>query len=45
MTCSPTLPRVVYLGGKIEHRPGLSDEDLDEAYGSCLFTVFPSRRS
>jgi glycosyltransferase involved in cell wall biosynthesis len=31
-----------HLGGKIEHRPGLSDEDLDEAYRSCLFTVFPS---
>jgi glycosyltransferase involved in cell wall biosynthesis len=31
-----------YLGGKIEHRPGLSDEDLDEAYRSCLFTIFPS---
>jgi glycosyltransferase involved in cell wall biosynthesis len=31
-----------YLGGKIEHRPGLSDEELDEAYRSCLFTVFPS---
>jgi glycosyltransferase involved in cell wall biosynthesis len=31
-----------HLGGKIEHRPGLSDEELDEAYRSCLFTVFPS---
>ena len=31
-----------YLGGKIEHRPGLSDEELDEAYRSCLFTIFPS---
>jgi glycosyltransferase involved in cell wall biosynthesis len=31
-----------YLGGKIEHRPGLSDEELDEAYRSCLLTVFPS---
>jgi glycosyltransferase involved in cell wall biosynthesis len=31
-----------FLGGKIEHRPGLSDEDLDEAYRSCLFTIFPS---
>jgi glycosyltransferase involved in cell wall biosynthesis len=27
-----------HLGGKIEHRPGLSDEELDEAYRSCLFT-------
>jgi glycosyltransferase involved in cell wall biosynthesis len=31
-----------YLGGKIEHRPGLSDEDLAEAYRGCLFTIFPS---
>jgi glycosyltransferase involved in cell wall biosynthesis len=31
-----------YLDGKIEHRPGLSDEELDEAYRSCLFTIFPS---
>ncbi len=31
-----------YLGGKIEHRSGLSDEELDEAYRSCLFTIFPS---
>jgi glycosyltransferase involved in cell wall biosynthesis len=31
-----------YLGGKIEHRPGLSDGELDEAYRSCLFTIFPS---
>jgi glycosyltransferase involved in cell wall biosynthesis len=31
-----------YLGGKVEHRPGLSDEELDEAYRGCLFTVFPS---
>jgi glycosyltransferase involved in cell wall biosynthesis len=31
-----------YLGGKIEHRPGLSDDELDEAYRCCLFTVFPS---
>lgn len=31
-----------YLGGKIEHRPGLSDEELDEAYRGCLFTIFPS---
>jgi glycosyltransferase involved in cell wall biosynthesis len=31
-----------YLGGKIEHRPGLSDAELREAYRGCLFTVFPS---
>jgi glycosyltransferase involved in cell wall biosynthesis len=31
-----------HLGGKIEHKPSLSDEELDEAYRSCLFTVFPS---
>jgi glycosyltransferase involved in cell wall biosynthesis len=31
-----------YLSGKIEHRRGLSDEELDEAYRGCLFTVFPS---
>jgi glycosyltransferase involved in cell wall biosynthesis len=31
-----------YLGGKIEHRPGLSDEELAEAYRGCLFTIFPS---
>jgi len=31
-----------YLGGKIEHRPGLSDEELDEAYRCCQFTIFPS---
>jgi glycosyltransferase involved in cell wall biosynthesis len=31
-----------YLGGKIEHRPSLSDEELDEAYRCCLFTIFPS---
>jgi glycosyltransferase involved in cell wall biosynthesis len=31
-----------YLGGKIEHRPGLSDEELAEAYRDCLFTIFPS---
>jgi glycosyltransferase involved in cell wall biosynthesis len=31
-----------YLGGKIEHRPGLSDAELREAYRNCLFTVFPS---
>ncbi len=31
-----------YLGGKIEHRPGLSDEELAEAYHGCLFTIFPS---
>ena len=31
-----------YLGGKIEHRPGLSDKELAEAYRGCLFTIFPS---
>jgi glycosyltransferase involved in cell wall biosynthesis len=31
-----------YLGGKIEHMPDLSDEELGDAYRSCLFTVFPS---
>jgi glycosyltransferase involved in cell wall biosynthesis len=31
-----------YLDGKIEHRPGLSDAELREAYRGCLFTVFPS---
>jgi glycosyltransferase involved in cell wall biosynthesis len=31
-----------YLGGKVEHRPGLSDEELAEAYRGCLFTIFPS---
>jgi glycosyltransferase involved in cell wall biosynthesis len=31
-----------YVGGKIEHRPGLSDDELDEAYRGCLFTIFPS---
>jgi glycosyltransferase involved in cell wall biosynthesis len=31
-----------YLGGKIQHRPGLSDEALAEAYRGCLFTIFPS---
>jgi glycosyltransferase involved in cell wall biosynthesis len=31
-----------YLDGRIEHRPGLSDEELDEAYRGCMFTVFPS---
>jgi glycosyltransferase involved in cell wall biosynthesis len=31
-----------YLGGKIEHRPDLSDEELDDAYRGCLFTIFPS---
>jgi glycosyltransferase involved in cell wall biosynthesis len=31
-----------YLGGKIEHRPSLSDDELDEAYRCCLFTIFPS---
>jgi glycosyltransferase involved in cell wall biosynthesis len=31
-----------WLGGRIEHRPGLSDPELDEAYGGCLFTIFPS---
>jgi glycosyltransferase involved in cell wall biosynthesis len=31
-----------YLSGKIEHRRGLSDAQLHDAYRSCLFTVFPS---
>jgi len=31
-----------YLNGKVEHRPGLSDEELDEAYRGCMFTIFPS---
>lgn len=31
-----------WLDGMIEHRPGLSDAELTEAYDRCLFTVFPS---
>ena len=31
-----------YLGGKIEHMPDLSDEELGDAYRCCLFTLFPS---
>lgn len=31
-----------WLDGKVEHRPGLSDAELDEAYDGCLFTIFPS---
>ncbi len=31
-----------WLDGRIKHRPGLSDAELDEAYDRCLFTVFPS---
>jgi glycosyltransferase involved in cell wall biosynthesis len=31
-----------YLGGMIEHRPGLSDAELDVAYHHCQFTLFPS---
>jgi glycosyltransferase involved in cell wall biosynthesis len=31
-----------WLGGKVEHRPGLSDVELDVVYGRCLFTLFPS---
>jgi len=31
-----------YVSGKIELRPGLSDDELDEAYRCCLFTIFPS---
>jgi glycosyltransferase involved in cell wall biosynthesis len=31
-----------WLGGRIEHRPGLSDAQLDDAYDGCLFTIFPS---
>jgi glycosyltransferase involved in cell wall biosynthesis len=31
-----------WLGGKVEHRPGLSDAELDETYDGCLFTIFPS---
>jgi glycosyltransferase involved in cell wall biosynthesis len=31
-----------HLARKTEHKPGLSDEGLDEAYRSCLFAVFPS---
>ena len=36
------LAASAWLGGKIEHRPGLSDAELDVAYGRCLFTLFPS---
>jgi glycosyltransferase involved in cell wall biosynthesis len=31
-----------YLNGKITLLPGLSDAELQQAYHSCLFTVFPS---
>ena len=31
-----------YAGGKILLMPGLSEAELQQAYGSCLFTVFPS---
>jgi len=31
-----------YAGGKILLMPGLSEPELRKAYGSCLFTVFPS---
>jgi glycosyltransferase involved in cell wall biosynthesis len=31
-----------YAGGKILLMPGLSETELRRAYGSCLFTVFPS---
>jgi glycosyltransferase involved in cell wall biosynthesis len=31
-----------YAGGKILLMPGLSEAELRRAYGSCLFTVFPS---
>jgi glycosyltransferase involved in cell wall biosynthesis len=31
-----------WLDGRIEHRPGLSDCELDVVYGRCLFTLFPS---
>lgn len=31
-----------YLAGKIEHRPSLSDAELEVAYRRCLFTLFPS---
>jgi glycosyltransferase involved in cell wall biosynthesis len=31
-----------YAGGKILLMPGLSEAELGKAYGSCLFTVFPS---
>jgi glycosyltransferase involved in cell wall biosynthesis len=31
-----------YLGGKIGLMPKLSDAELNQAYWSCLFTVFPS---
>ena len=31
-----------WLGGKVEHRPGLSDAELDKVYDGCLFTIFPS---
>jgi glycosyltransferase involved in cell wall biosynthesis len=36
------LAASAWLDGKIEHRPGLSDAELDVAYGRCLFTLFPS---
>jgi glycosyltransferase involved in cell wall biosynthesis len=31
-----------YLGGKIQHVSDLSDQELRQAYKSCLFTIFPS---
>lgn len=31
-----------WLDGRIAHRPGLSDAQLDDAYDGCLFTIFPS---
>jgi glycosyltransferase involved in cell wall biosynthesis len=31
-----------HLGGKIQHMPDLSDEELGDAYRGCLFTIFPS---
>jgi glycosyltransferase involved in cell wall biosynthesis len=36
------LAATSFLAGKIEHRRGLSDAELYDAYRSCLFTVFPS---
>jgi glycosyltransferase involved in cell wall biosynthesis len=31
-----------WLAGRIAHRPGLCDAELDQAYDRCLFTIFPS---
>jgi glycosyltransferase involved in cell wall biosynthesis len=31
-----------YLDGKVQHLADLSDAELQQAYRSCLFTIFPS---